>query len=84
MAVGLLLYGRPSCHLCDDARAMLERIAAELPLTWNEVNIELDDDLHKRYLEKIPVLADGDDVLAELLWDEAELRKQLGALSQAR
>lgn len=79
MAPELLLYGRPCCHLCDDARAMLERVALDIPLTWREVNIETDEQLHKRYLEKIPVLAHDDAVIAELAWDEAELRERLEA-----
>lgn len=48
----LVLYGRPGCHLCDDARVELERVGH--PFT--EVDIESDDELFKRYLEAIPVV----------------------------
>jgi glutaredoxin len=37
------IYGRPGCHLCDDALAVLERIRAETPFALERVNIEEDD-----------------------------------------
>ena len=49
------LYGRPGCHLCDDARAALHRVRAAHPFRLEEVDIETDDALLKRYLERIPV-----------------------------
>ncbi|HEV2814928.1 MAG TPA: glutaredoxin family protein [Solirubrobacteraceae bacterium] len=49
----LVLYGRPDCHLCDDARAVLLRVGEP----FEEVDIEADDELFKRYLERIPVVA---------------------------
>ena len=51
------LYGRPGCHLCDDARAALERVRATHPFRLEEIDIESDDALFKRYLERIPVVA---------------------------
>ena len=51
------LYTRPGCHLCDDARATLLRIQSQTPFTLHEVDITTDDDLHRRYLERIPVVA---------------------------
>ena len=71
------LYGRPGCHLCDDARAVLERVRAQVPFTLREVDIESDDELFKRHLERIPVVAldgaelyeyfvDADDLLTRL------------------
>jgi glutaredoxin len=73
----IVLYGRPGCHLCDDARAMLERARA----SFEEVNIEADDALFKRYLERIPVIAiDGEEAF-ELVVDEHALRARLGTLA---
>ena len=51
------LYGRPGCHLCDEARAVLQRIGATQPFRLEEIDIESDDALFKRYLERIPVIA---------------------------
>jgi glutaredoxin len=71
------LYGRPGCHLCDDARATLRKIQAARPFVLQEVDIETDDRLFKRYLERIPVIAlDGED-LFDLFVDEEALRRKL-------
>ncbi len=51
------LYGRDGCHLCDDARATLLELRARAPFELVEVDIESDDELHRRYLERIPVVA---------------------------
>src|SRR5262249_47347559 len=57
------LYGRDGCHLCDDARAALARVQATTPFELVEVDIESDDELHRRYLERIPVIAlDGEEI----------------------
>ncbi len=69
----LVLYGRPGCHLCDDARAVLDRIGEP----YDEVNIEDDDELHRRYLERIPVVTLDGDELFDFFVDEAALRARL-------
>ncbi len=74
----VVLYARPGCHLCDDARAMLERARASFAFDLLERDIEADDALLRRYLERIPVIeVDGEEAF-ELLVDEAELRRRLG------
>jgi glutaredoxin len=49
------LYGRPGCHLCDDARAVVERVCSELGESYDEVSILDDPELQERYGEEIPV-----------------------------
>jgi glutaredoxin len=71
------LYGRPGCHLCDDARAVLVRMAATHPFRLDEVDIESDDRLMRRYLERIPVVALDGEELCELFVDEDALRRKL-------
>ena len=46
------LYGRPGCHLCDDARAALLRVRTATPFDLVEIDIEGDDALHRAYLER--------------------------------
>ena len=54
------LYGRQGCHLCDDARAVIETVCAELGESWTEVDVDDDPALLDRYGEEIPVtLVDG-------------------------
>jgi glutaredoxin len=61
------LYTRPGCHLCDEARQAIVGLRDELPLfELREVNIEQDEDLMRRYLERIPVVAVDGEVVSEL------------------
>ena len=54
------LYGRPGCHLCDDARAVIAKVCADLGESFEELSIDDDEELARRYGEEIPVtLVDG-------------------------
>jgi glutaredoxin len=79
----VVLYGSPQCHLCDDAREVLEVVREGIPFALVERDITLDDDLHRRYLERIPVVEiDGEEAF-ELFVDPAELRQRLGRVERA-
>jgi glutaredoxin len=69
----LVLYSRPGCHLCDDARVVLQRIGEP----FDEVDIDSDDELFKRYLERIPVIALDGDELYDFFVDERDLRRRV-------
>jgi glutaredoxin len=69
------LYSRPGCHLCDEAREALERVAAKAPLEIDEIDITQDDRLHARYLERIPVVALDGEELFEFFVDEESLER---------
>ena len=71
------LYGRPGCHLCDDARAALQRLRARFAFDLREVDITGDDDLHRRYLERIPVIALDGEELFDFFVDEPALSERL-------
>jgi glutaredoxin len=73
----VVLYGRPGCHLCDDARATLARVQAAAPFALEEVDITGDDELHRRYLERIPVVTLDGEELFEFFVDEDALRARL-------
>ena len=73
MSGALVLYGRPGCHLCDDARAILQRVGAP----FSEIDIERDDALHARLLERIPVVTLDGEELFEHFVDEWILRARL-------
>ena len=77
MTPAVTLYGRPGCHLCDDARAVLVRVRADAPFELREIDIEGDDELFKRYLERIPVVCLDGEELFEYHVDEATLRRRL-------
>ena len=59
---GVALYERDGCHLCGEARVLLDKMIG--PDRYARVDIETDDDLVLRYGFRIPVLAlDGADRL---------------------
>ena len=54
------LLSKPGCHLCDDARAVIVRVAGELGVGWEERDITASPDDLAEYWDKIPVtLIDG-------------------------
>lgn len=83
MTATLTLYGQDGCHLCDDARVVVERVQAEMGFVLEEVDIATDERLQRAYLERIPVLTIDGAVAFELFVDEAELRKRLARVSGA-
>ena len=61
MEARVLLIGKPDCHLCDDARAIVARVCDELGVEWAQASILDDPELADRYWEQIPVtLVDGE------------------------
>jgi redox-sensing transcriptional repressor len=73
----VVLYGRPGCHLCDDARVALERVRSELPFELEERDIERDEGLLRAYLERIPVVTLDGVELFDFVVDEVVLRDRL-------
>ena len=60
MTALLTLVSRPECHLCDDARSVVDQVCAELGQDWIEVNIDDDPVLREQFWDRIPVvLLDG-------------------------
>jgi len=78
----VVLYGRPDCHLCDEARAGLEALRRDgVAFEIDEVDIESDDGLLRRYLERIPVIELDGEIVSELWLDADGLRARLDTLS---
>jgi len=74
----ITLYTRPGCHLCDDARAVIEAVCADLGESYEEIDITGDDELEDRFTEDVPVtFVDG---RQHDFWrvDETRLRAALG------
>jgi len=56
----ITLLSRPGCHLCDEARAVIARVAADLGVAWEERDITRSDSDLRDYWDQIPVtLIDG-------------------------
>lgn len=75
---------RANCHLCDDAREVLEEITEDIGLQVNEVDIDGDDELVKLWGLRVPVvLASHDRVIAEgIIDDKRALKDQIQKILQ--
>ena len=76
------VFGRPGCHLCDDALAVLDRMRGELRFRLESVDIERDPALLRVYLERIPVVALDGQELYDFAVDEADLRARLARVGR--
>jgi glutaredoxin len=77
-AARVTVYGKPGCHLCEDAVEVVARVCAELGTSYVEVDITTDPALVRSYGEQIPVtVVDG---VQHDFWrvDERRLRDALG------
>jgi thiol-disulfide isomerase/thioredoxin len=52
----ITIYSRPGCHLCDEMKTVVERLARRVPMTIEDIDISLDPALEQRYGAEIPVL----------------------------
>ncbi len=78
MSTRVTLYSKPGCHLCDDARAVIARVCAEVGTDFEDIDITSSTDLMSSFGEQIPVtFVDG---AQHDFWrvDEARLRRALG------
>lgn len=77
----VVLYSRPGCHLCDDARRALEtlqgELGGELAFELREVDIESDRGLERRFMLEIPVIEVDGEVVAQAPVDFGVVRAVL-------
>jgi glutaredoxin len=71
------LYGKPGCHLCDEARAVVADVRRERPFELIEVDITFDAGINRRYAERIPVLEVNGEEAFEYVVEPEELRRRL-------
>ena len=85
--VEVTLFGAPDCHLCDDAKRILEPAATRLGFALHSVDISADPELERRYRASIPVVEiDGERVfvyhvsptLLERRVEAAQARRRAG------
>lgn len=86
--IALTLIGKPGCHLCDDARAVVTQVIAEFEshhdasgrLQLEELDILQDEALAQQYRDEIPVLLINGKVHNYWRIDPVRLREALEAL----
>lgn len=77
--VSVVLYSRPGCHLCDEARVVIEAERARTPFDLEDVDVSTDDALELEYGIRIPVvLVDGRE-LFEIRVDPAAFARAVRA-----
>ncbi|GAA3938565.1 glutaredoxin family protein [Pseudoclavibacter caeni] len=80
--IDVVMYQRPGCHLCDDARGVLTAVVAEAraagtAVTVREVDIDQDAALRDRYGELVPVIAVEGDPVCQWWADADRLRRAI-------
>ena len=71
------LFGKPGCHLCDEARDLVRRVCDGRAVELREIDITLDPTLNREYGERIPVLALNGEELFDYFVDEGVLVERL-------
>lgn len=80
----LTFIGKPECHLCEDAHAVVSRVLADFPdVALDERSILDQPELFDAYVEEIPVVLIDDRVHTIWRVDEARLRAALAAADEA-
>jgi glutaredoxin len=75
--IALTIYSKPGCHLCDEMKAVINRVAQSIPLQLEEIDISTSRELEERYGLEIPVLLVEGKKAAKYRIGEEELRKVL-------
>jgi glutaredoxin len=74
----VVVYSRPGCHLCEEAIEAIVALHEDgYRFELREIDIESDELLLRRHLERIPVVEVEGAVVSELVLDEAALRARL-------
>jgi glutaredoxin len=74
------IYSRPGCHLCDDAKEIIERVRRRVPFDLRVTNVETSAELEKQYGELIPVVLINGQKAFEYHVDEADFEKRVKRL----
>jgi glutaredoxin len=80
--IKVVIYSKPGCHLCDEAKAAIQASGCDGQFTLEEINIESDSELRRQYRYEIPVITiDGVETFRHRLNSE-EFRDAINKLSQ--
>ena len=75
--IKVIFYTKAGCHLCDDARTLVERVTAEVGVGWTETDIDADPALRAEFAELVPVVRVDGKELGYWRIDEDRLRRAL-------
>jgi glutaredoxin len=79
MPAHVRVYGAAGCHLCEAARKVIHEVRAETPFALEEIEIDGDPDLERRYRARIPVVeVDGAEVFTYFVHPDGLRRRLAG------
>ncbi len=79
-AVRIEMFSRPGCHLCDDARDVIEQARSHYPFDFRIINIENDRELEAAYGTEIPVVRINGNRAFKYRVDSHQLERKLRRL----
>lgn len=80
LPLSIVVYSRPGCHLCDEARTVIDRYRDRYPIELRSIDIERSAELESRYGYDIPVIfLNGEEIFRHRV-DGEELERKLKAL----
>lgn len=71
------LYSKEDCHLCDEARGILERVRTAIPFHLNEIKIIPGDPWYDQFKESVPVVYVEKKLAFRYRVDEEKMRNLL-------
>jgi len=71
------MYSRPGCHLCDDAKVVIEHVQRRYPFTFTVINVETDPALEQAYGTEIPVILINGNKAFKYRVDEGEFERKV-------
>ena len=74
------IYSRPGCHLCDEAKEIIETVRRKVPFQLNVINVETDPALESVYGTEIPVITINGNKAFKYRVDRAEFERKVKRL----
>ena len=79
------LYTRSGCHLCEEAREVMDRVRRDLPFALEVIDVDATETLRARYGPEVPVIEIDGRKHAKYRLDEPGFRRRLqGGLPRTR
>ena len=78
--IGVVVYSKPGCCLCDEVKAKLETLQARYTFILSVVNILEDPESHQKFKEEIPVIFINGKKAFKYYLDEKQFLKKLESL----
>ena len=75
----VILYSRKGCHLCEVVKESLGKLSKRGGFAWREVDVDLDEDLRRKFTDEVPVVFINGRKAFKYRMDEREFLKKLAA-----